>query len=173
MSLFGIRLRRSLSVAVVAISILGVVPAQAQNGTRTDPQHAFTFKVEIEGVDAHPGFFRSVSGLSAETEVVEYREGGSDLIRKLPGAQKYPNLVLKRGYTGDQTLYNWYQSVKKQNFVKVKVTITILDAHLTSVAKYNFYEAWPSKWEISDMDSSKSGVSTETIEIAHEGFEQE
>jgi len=41
------------------------------------------------------------------------------------------------------------------------------------VATYTFHGAWPVKWELSELDAGKNEVTTETIEIAHEGFEME
>ena len=41
--------------------------------TRNDPFKNFNFLVEIDGIA--PAAFKSVSGLSAEVEVIEYRTG--------------------------------------------------------------------------------------------------
>ncbi|MBM3756771.1 MAG: hypothetical protein FJW38_22655 [Acidobacteria bacterium] len=30
--------------------------------------------------------------------------------------------------------------------------------------------AWPTKWELSELDAAKNEVSIETLEIAHEGL---
>ena len=86
-------------LAALMIAMLGANAVQTQSDLlRKDLLlRRFSFRVEIEGIDA--GFFRSVGGLAIETEVIEFREGGSDVIRKLPGVRKYPNLVLKRGFT--------------------------------------------------------------------------
>src|SRR4051812_13601273 len=66
-------------------------------GTRKDPLALFTF--EVEGVCE--AWFRSVGGIKSETEVVEHPEGGYNLgMRKLIGRTKWPNIVLKRGWTG-------------------------------------------------------------------------
>src|SRR5262245_44724337 len=138
---------RSLSFAVLVISVLCVVALRGQTAATTsvrkDPIPNFAFRVEIDGLDAT--FFKSVSGLASETEVVEFRDGDTGVIRKLPGSRKFPNLVLKRGFTGDRSLFNWYQSVNRQNPKKFHVTITLLNARLNEVAKYSFNEAWPSK----------------------------
>ena len=42
--------------------------------TRNDPFKNFNFLVEIDGIA--PAAFKSVSGLSAEVEVIEYRRRG-------------------------------------------------------------------------------------------------
>ena len=76
---------------------------------RHDPYAGFNFRVEIDGVVA--GAFSECCGLSSETEVVSYREGGDFRVRRLPGLTKYANLVLKHGITLDRSLWNWRQTV--------------------------------------------------------------
>ena len=74
--------------------------------TRKDPFLAFCFRVTIDTVSEAPtGFFKSVGGLSYETEVVEFREGGeNNSTRKLVGATKWKNITLKRGFGGTELI---------------------------------------------------------------------
>ena len=68
-------------------------------GERRDPYRSFNFRLEIDGLTV--GSFRECAGLSADGNVVEYREG-TDIprtARKLIGLQTYSNVTLKRGYT--------------------------------------------------------------------------
>ena len=165
----GASLQSRTWVAVVAaIAVVGVADVRGQRAAGKDARHPFTFRVEVEGHDI--GFFRSVSGLSIETEVVEFREGGSELVHKLPGAKKYPNIVLKRGFTGDTALYDWYSSITRENTARVDGSIVMLDQNGTEVARWNFYNGWPSKWHGPDFDASSNEVAIETLEIAHEGL---
>ena len=62
--------------------------------TRNDPFKNFNFLVEIDGIP--PAAFKSVSGLSAEVELIEYRSGADTLTstRKLPGRVRYANVTL-------------------------------------------------------------------------------
>jgi phage tail-like protein len=139
-----------------------------------DPQLAFCFKVTIKsaGLDGATALFKSVGGLSVETAVVEYREGGrNDTTHKLVGETKYKNIVLKRGYAGDQML-DWHTKWVERGIGRVTGTIEQLDTKGTAVAAWEFSEAWPVKWEMSEFDASKNEVSIETLEIAHEGIKQ-
>ena len=77
--------------------------------SRHDPYAGFNFRVEIDGITV--AAFSECSGLSSETSVVEYREGGEPRIRKLPGQTKFSNITLKRGVTEDRTLWEWRQTV--------------------------------------------------------------
>ena len=59
--------------------------------SRKDPFLAFCFRitVDVPGIGPANGFFKSVSGLESETEVVAYREGGvNDTTHQLVGSIK-------------------------------------------------------------------------------------
>ena len=146
--------------------------------SRKDPILAFCFKVTIstESIDATTGFFRSVGGLSSETEVVEHAEGGvNDSTHKLVGRIKWKNLVLKRGMCGKELL-KWRDQWTATTGAKTRRSGTIEQLAAdgkTVVAKWTFSEGWPVKWEVSELDATKSEVSVETLEIAHEGLKCE
>ena len=56
----------------------------AATGDRDDPFAAFNFLVEIDGVTT--AGFSECSGLTMETDPIEYRTGVEDItVRKLPG----------------------------------------------------------------------------------------
>jgi phage tail-like protein len=142
--------------------------------TRKDPYLAFCFRVTIDvpGIGKANGFFKSVGGLESETEVVPYREGGvNDTTHQLPGATKWKNIVLKRGFCGPE-LAKWRTQWLKPGAPRTGGTIEQLAADGKKVvAKWKFKDGWPAKWSVSELDASKSEVSIETIEIAHEGIE--
>jgi phage tail-like protein len=131
-------------------------------------------RIKIDGLELGTGFFRSVGGLSAETEVVDYREGGvADFTRKLPGRTKWPNLVLKRGFSADRQLWDWHQTVVAGKPVLRSGSILVYDEEGALVRTFKFKNGWPCKWEGPELDASKNEVAIETIEIAHEGIELE
>jgi phage tail-like protein len=143
---------------------------------RKDPFLAFCFRVTItDKVDAKVGFFKSVGGLSYETEVLEHREGGeNNTTKKLVGATKWKNLVLKRGF-GSPELIAWREEWLKPagpgaNMRKSGKIEQLGPDGDTVVASWTFVRGWPVKWEVSELDASKSEVSIETLEIAHEGL---
>ena len=81
------------------------------DGKRNDPYGQFNFLIEIDGVVR--GGFSEASGLTTDTNVIEYREGNEThgTVRKLPGLIKYNNIVLKRGWTQDKKLWDWRKNV--------------------------------------------------------------
>lgn len=146
---------------------------------RRDPLPVFCFKVDLKLPDGTGGeaFFKSVSGLKYETEIVPVREGGQNQTTyQLIGATKWSNLVLKQGFTANSALIKWREewiaafSGGKQ-FTRIDSgTITLLDTALNKMAEWTFYRGWPAKWEVSELDASKSELAIETLEIAHEGL---
>jgi phage tail-like protein len=131
------------------------------------------FTAEFEGLEA--GLFHEVSGLSIEVEVIEFSEGGINIIRKLPGRAKYPNVVLKRGFTGDLALNNWANAkVLTGDVIRRSGGITMYNQTGGEiVARYHIEDAWPTKWTGPTLQASKNEVAIETLEIAHVGFKRE
>ena len=79
-------------------------------GQRKDPFSAFNFQVQIDGVTV--AGFSECSGLVAETEIIDYRNGDEDITRRrLPGLKKFNNIVLKRGFTNSKELWTWRKTV--------------------------------------------------------------
>lgn len=146
-------------------------------GQRKDPYLAFCFRVTVDvpGIGPANGFFKSVSGLESETEVVPYKEGGvNETTHMLVGSVKWKNIVLKRGFCGPE-LVKWRQQWQKgPGAARTGGKIEQLAADGKKVvASWKFKDGWPAKWSVSELDASKSEISVETIEIAHEGIDFE
>ena len=140
---------------------------------RRDPFKNYSFVVEIDGIASSA--FRSVSGLAAEAEVIEYREGSDPLSssRKLPGRVRYPNVRLSRGLTTTHDLWDWWQTVVSGTVDRRNVAIVLLDDSHTPVLRWLLRNAWIAKFEAPDLDAAGNEVAIETIELAHEGLELE
>ena len=140
---------------------------------RRDPFKSYSFLVEIDGIAS--AAFQSVSGLSAEVEVIEYREGADPLSssRKLPGRVKYPNVTLKRGVTTSLDLWSWWQTVADGAVERRNVAIVLLDDAHAPVLRWLLRNAWIARIEASELDAGKNEVAIESIELAHEGLELE
>lgn len=138
---------------------------------RRDPFKSYSFLVEIDGI-ASAGF-KGVSGLAAETEVVEYREGSDPVSssRKLPGRVKYPNVTLKRGLTASRDLWEWWRTAADGPVQRRNVAIVLLDDSRTPVLRWLLRNAWIARIETSELDASKNEIAIETVELAHEGLE--
>lgn len=140
---------------------------------RRDPFKSYSFLVEIDGIAS--AAFKSVSGLGAEAEVIEYREGSDPVSssRKLPGRVKYPNVTLKRGLTASRDLWQWWETVADGAVQRRNVAIVLLDDSRTPVLRWLLRNAWIARIEASELEASKNEVAVESVELAHEGLELE
>ena len=137
---------------------------------RLDPYKNFKFRVEIQGVSV--AGFSECSGFGTEVDVVEYREGGDHVIRKLPGLVKVSDITLKRGVTASNELQDWHRKVIEGKTERRSGSIILLDDDGTEVVRWNFFEAWPRKWEGPTLNAKTSEVAIETLTLCCEGLER-
>jgi phage tail-like protein len=138
------------------------------NGVRIDPIPNFNFHVVIDGITR--AAFQQVSGFDSTIDVIEHREGGDNLTpRKLPGMTRYSNIVLKWGLTDDVQLYEWHLEAAKGNVQRKNGSILLLDRDGATKAQWDFFAAWPTKWDGPDFNAEGNDVAIETLELAHEG----
>lgn len=142
-----------------------------ETGKRDDPYQQFNFLVEIDGVTR--AGFSECSGLTTDTDPVDYREGADIAlnVRKLSGLRKYTNVVLKRGYTKDKGLWEWRKEVINGQMKRRQADIILLDEARNEVLRWRIREAWISKWDSGPFNAKTNDVAIETIEMVHEGLE--
>jgi phage tail-like protein len=125
--------------------------------------------LEIEGVIA--AGFSEVTGLSAETEIEEFREGGvNDHVHKFPRLTRYPNLTLKRGLTDSRELWKWHQQVVQGKVQRKTIYVILLDREGNVKWRWSLLQAFPAKWVGPDLKADGSAVALESMEIAHHGL---
>ena len=138
-------------------------------GQRKDPFSAFNFQVQIDGVTV--AGFSECSGLVAETEIIDYRNGDEDITRRrLPGLKKFNNLVFKRGFTNSKELWTWRKTVMDGKTQRQAGSIVLLDEARQPALRWNFSEGWPAKLEGPTLNAGTSANAIETLEIVHEGL---
>ena len=137
-------------------------------GERRQVYSAYYFVVEIKG--KRSSYFRSVTGLKSEAEVVPMQEGGrNETELRLIGRTKFPNLVLKQGFAGPE-LFNKRNRFTQGPAARFSGSIIQMGPGNKEMFKWQFTKAWICKWEGPEFDASKNEISVETIEIAHEGL---
>ncbi|MUT67109.1 phage tail protein [Paenibacillus sp. NEAU-GSW1] len=115
--------------------------------------------------------FSEASGLEAETEIEEYREGGMNgFVHRLPKGIRYQNIVLKRGMTQSALLWSWYESTMNGSIERMNGAIVLLSPDGSEFGRWNFFDAYPVRWSGPQLNASTSDVAFETIEIAHNGL---
>ncbi|MCO4748106.1 MAG: phage tail protein [Proteobacteria bacterium] len=138
---------------------------------------SYNFLLEIAGITGDSktivGGFKTVTGMNSETEVIEFKQGNDKVVRKKPGRTTYANITLERGYTATDDLWTWRNNIEKGLIDRRSGSIIILDNDgETEIGRYNFYEGWPCKWDVPEMDSESSSMAIEKVEIAVEKVER-
>jgi phage tail-like protein len=138
-------------------------------GDRKDPLLSYNFLVEIDGITR--AGFREASGLDSSQDPVEYREGTDAFTsRKLPGMVKYSNISLKWGMTDDLEMLEWRQKTADGKVERRNGSIVLLDGTGAEKVRWNFRDAWPTKWTGPSFNATGNEVAIETLELAHEGL---
>lgn len=142
--------------------------------SRNDPIQNFRFRVEIDGI-TQAGFSEVIMP-DATIDVIEYREGSEQThVRKLSGLTKFSNIILKWGITNSMDLYNWVKSVMDSGASgnRKNMSILLIDEEGNESMRWNFMEAWPVRYKISDLNAMTNEVLFEIIEITFERFSKE
>ena len=128
------------------------------------------FALEMGGLTV--GWFTGCTGLSLEFDTVTFKEGNGEKVieRKRPGKPKYSEISLKRGFTSDKALYDWFDTVvQSADKTPYKTgSIVIYDRTQVEVARFNLEQCWPSKLTASDLQAGSDEVMIEELTIQHE-----
>ena len=134
---------------------------------RVDPYLGCNFLVEIDGITQ--AGFQECSGLDSQTASVDYREGGDpNHVRKLPGLNSFTPISLKRGITDSDGLWKWRLTAVDGKAERRNGSVVLLDDKGTEKLRWNFSNAWPSKWTGPAFSSTGNAIAVETLEIMHE-----
>jgi phage tail-like protein len=133
---------------------------------RADPFRGYNFRIEFDGIGQCA--FREVSGLTFETDPVEYREGDEQYlhVRKLYGLRKFTNIQAKRGITTDLQLWTWYQEILNGPAPLRDGAIILTDELQVDRLRWSFRNGFIAKWEGPSFNATSNDVAIEMIEIA-------
>jgi phage tail-like protein len=135
---------------------------------RKDPLRNFRFRLEIEGVQQ--AGFSEVSGFDVTVDPIDYREGTDPThVRKLTGLTKYGNITLKWGVTDSLELHNWHRQIVNGDIQRKNIAIIVVNEAGEDKARFEIVEAWPSKYDPTDLNAKGNEVAIETLEICNEG----
>ncbi|TNM39703.1 phage tail protein [Nocardioides albidus] len=129
-----------------------------------------SFVVKIDDEDL--GVFSSCEGMNCEVVMESREEGGNNaFVWQLPSRLKYANIKLSRPL-GPSTakLASWVSSVAAGYQRKTGV-IQAMRADGTIVAEWSLIDVVPVRWTGPSLNSDQPKVLTETLEIAHHGFQ--
>lgn len=138
---------------------------------RVDPYRNFRFLVEIDGI-VQAGF-TECSGFGSNIEVIEYREGGdAGNVRKVPGKASYPDLTLKWGVTTSTDLYEWHRAALNGQIQRRNGSIILLDDQNREQVRWNFFNAWPSKYDGPDFNAKGNDIAIDSLTVSCERVER-
>jgi phage tail-like protein len=140
---------------------------------RNDPVRNFRFRLEIDGIQA--AAFSEAMIAETMTEPIDYREGTDPMhVRKLSGLTKFGNITLKRGITDSLDIYNWHKQIVAGQIQtnRKQVAIVVVDEAGADKARFVVSEAWPTKYDPSDLNAKGNEVFIELLELVNEGIER-
>jgi phage tail-like protein len=151
---------------------------------RNDPLVASNFWLELDG--ATVAMLTEVSGLDIEIEVVEVKQAAQNGIwagyKGMGQAKMAGELTIKRVAPIDidnDALWKWFNdvrekgmAVKDRNGKRKNGSVVVYDTANTEVARWNFYNSFPSKFSSDSFSATSTEPISETITLAIERLER-
>ncbi|TAE00858.1 MAG: phage tail protein [Bacteroidetes bacterium] len=141
------------------------------------PPVSFYFKVEFSGIkNSTDSSFQEVSGMEASIKTEDIVEGGENRFTyKVPVSTDYSNLVLKRGLVAAKSdLITWVKTILGSDFsariTTKKITVKLLDEKGNPLRQWDFFEAYPVKWSVSNFNAENNEIAIESLEFAYQYF---
>ncbi|MDI9339688.1 MAG: phage tail protein [Sediminibacterium sp.] len=141
------------------------------------PPVGFYFSLSVSGMTGNLDVaFQEVSGINAEMNVEEIGAGGENRFKyKVPTGARYGNLIAKRGLvTSTSQLAKWCTDTIGSDLTNPispkSITVTLMGPDAQPLKAWNFVNAWPVKWSVSDFKSTEGEIVVESIEFAYTYF---
>jgi len=147
------------------------------------PLHVFRFQVDfftdsLSADDSHEQFpvcsgaFAECTGLEATMEPKAIKEGGRNYgVAQRAGATSFPAVVLRRGISSNQNLYQIFNSIATGSFApRMQVTINLFDIDGSAVLAWQLDKAMPVKYKFADFNARNAEIGIEELHLVHEGL---
>lgn len=147
------------------------------NVEKHDPYRNFNFKVSIVGKKSFTrAGFNKISGLTAKSDVIEYRDGDDSQLtpHKTAGLIKTDPVTFERGMSEDMDMWDWMVASANSNDESHKNTIRIelLDRGRNGVVTWELKECWISDYESGEFDALGNAIMIEKMVVQHEGMKR-
>lgn len=138
---------------------------------RPEPYSGLNFEVTVDGISpdgaAVGATFKEVTGFDSTVEVIEYRSGADALVMtKIPGLNKHANVTLKWGANGTALFWNWILLAMQGQVKRANGSIKLLDENRAEVMRWNFTDAWPTKYTGPSLNAATNEIAMESVELA-------
>jgi phage tail-like protein len=157
----------------MATSALGMINAAVFG--RQDPELCSQYALEIDGIMSVG--FKECKGIEWEAEVVTFREGGNNYHEQhLIGPAKFKPLEIKRGFVANNgEFYEWLKSCvdpfSKKKIERVTISLVVYNESMFEVGRFNFYNAFISKYAGPTLDASSNDISFEAMTLIYDFFD--
>ncbi len=151
------------------------------NTARYDPYKTYSFLVYFGNSTKPVAAVSKITALKRTSDVIEYKEGGYNIILKGPGRTKYEPITLERGVTQDLEFITWADATQKldqghptQSLANLRreVRLHLLNEAGQPVHGYIIHRAWVSEYQaLPDLDAGANAIALEHIKLEHEGWE--
>ena len=127
--------------------------------------------IEMEGLTL--GRFQEFSGLSVQNDVFEIKEGGLNaLVHKFVTRSKAGDLTLKRGFVNNRELFDWFNKAADNSLTERRNgSVIMFGDNGDEKCRWNFYRAFPLKWEGPALNAMSSAIAVESMTLACEWVE--
>lgn len=132
------------------------------------------FRLAIDGLSFAD--FSECTGLAGEVGTEEYAEGGENrFAHRFPSRGSSPNLVMTRGISRGNDLWEWYAEYIVGGRVRPRdgqvELLAWTDGDLAPARVWAFRRAYPVNIKGPDLSAASASVAIESLEIAHHGLE--
>jgi phage tail-like protein len=139
----------------------------------TNPLRNFRYHLEIDGI-VLAGFSEVTIG-DGSNDPIEYREGNEiTTVRKLKGLNRYGTITLRWGVTDSVELSSWHRMVVDDatslSAARRTVVIRIQNDAGDDKAAFEVTRAWPTRYNLADVNGKGNEVAIESLELANEGM---
>ncbi len=151
------------------------------NTARLDPYKSYRFQVFFGTSTSPVAAISKITALKRSSDVIEYKEGGYNVILKGLGRTKYDAITLERGVTQDQDFITWADAAQKldQGHATVslanlrrEVRLQLMNEVGQPVHGYIIHRAWVSEFQaLPDLDAGANAIALEHIKLENEGWE--
>ena len=127
-----------------------------------------TYEVKLDGVTSDT--FIRVSGIGKELEDIAAKDDAGKTTVNTPGSMNARDITLVRRFSGDKSLYTWFQEVQdKGNGAKLRTgSVRLLNHEQKQVAQFDIEGTWIKAWYGPELTKDVHGNSllTETVVIS-------
>jgi phage tail-like protein len=157
------------------------VPIFPVNTSRFDPYKSYRFLVYFDNSTTAVAAVSKVTALKRSADVIDYKEGGRNVILKAPGRMKYDSITLERGVTQDLDFINWADAAQRLDQghpintlskLRKEIKIHLLNEAGLAVRGFVVHRCWVSEFQaLPDLDAGANAIALEHVKLENEGWE--